>query len=103
MIGEPGADKILVFAGRARLLPLDSNGLRVLQRLGLTTDEKDYRAAYRRAQEVLAPALPRGPDALIDAYQLLRHHGQELCRRSEPACDRCPLRKFCAFGSQRLS
>jgi endonuclease III len=103
MIGEPGADRILVIAGRARLLPLDSNGLRVLKRIGLTTEEEDYDATYRRAQEMLAHALPRSTDALVAAYYLLRTHGKELCRRSEPACERCPLRKDCLFGSQRRS
>ena len=97
-IGEPGADKILVIAKRARLLPLDSNGLRVLGRLGLTTEEKDYRATYRRAQTTLAPVLPKGSEALFAAYSLLRLHGQELCRRSRPQCSRCPLRKKCVFG-----
>jgi endonuclease III len=100
MIGEPGADKILVLAKRARLLPLDSNGLRVLCRLRLTTEEKDYRTTYRRAQAVLAPVLPKDSDGLIAAYYLLRLHGQKLCRRSEPQCNRCPLCKDCAFGSQ---
>jgi endonuclease III len=100
MIGEPGADRILVIAKRTRLLPLDSNGLRVLWRLGLTNEEKDYRTTYRRAQEVLAPALPKDFDALIAAYSLLRLHGQKLCRRSEPQCLRCPLCKDCVFGSQ---
>jgi endonuclease III len=101
MIGEPGADKILVLARRARLLPLDSNGLRVLCRLGLTTEERDYRTTYRRAQEVLAPALPKDPGALIAGYDLLRLHGQTLCRRSEPLCGRCPLCKGCMFGTRR--
>ena len=95
MIGEPGADKILVFTKRARLLPLDSNALRVLLRLGLTRDAKDYRSAYRRAQESLAPALPNDHNWLISAYGLLRLHGQELCRRSAPMCSRCPLRARC--------
>ena len=90
-----------MFAGRARILPLDSNGLRVLGRLGLVTNEKDYRTTYRRAQEILAGVLPKANDALIAAYYLLRRHGQELCRRSEPACDGCPLRASCAFGSLR--
>ena len=58
MIGEPGADKILVIMKRARLLPLDSNGLRVLSRVGLISEAKDYRTTYRRAQETLAPSLP---------------------------------------------
>jgi endonuclease III len=100
MIGEPGADKILVFATGAPLLPLDSNGLRVLERLGLVRSAADYRTSYRRAQLDLAPALPKDPDALIAAYHLLRRHGQEICRRTAPACSRCPLRERCAFASK---
>jgi len=95
MIGEPGADKILVFTKRARLLPLDSNALRVLVRLGLTTEAKDYRGTYRRAQETLAAALPNNHDWLIAAYSLLRQHGQELCRRTAPECRHCPFRESC--------
>src|SRR6185437_15895072 len=47
MIGEPGADKILVVAGKARLLPLDSNGLRVLSRIGLIGADTNYSRMYR--------------------------------------------------------
>lgn len=99
MIGEPGADKILVIAGKARLLPLDSNGLRVLSRIGLIDADKNYSRMYRRAQEALAPSLPKGHDALIAAHQLLRRHGQELCKTNEPACHLCPVRPSCAYGS----
>ena len=99
MIGEPGADKILVFTKRARLLPLDSNALRVLLRLGLTPAAKGYRGTYRRAQETLAAALPSDHNWLIAAYSLLRRHGQELCRRTAPACGLCPLRIPCPSSS----
>jgi len=95
MIGEPGADKILAFTKRARLVPLDSNALRVVTRLGLSTEAKDYRSSYRRAQEALAHAIPRDRDWPITAYSLLRQHGQELCRRRAPGCDRCPLQLRC--------
>ena len=98
-IGEPGADKILVFAGKARLLPLDSNGLRVLGRIGLIVEEKDYRRTYRNAQAVLAPSLPRSYDALIAAHHLLRQHGQVLCKTNAPACHTCPLRPSCTYAS----
>jgi len=101
MIGEPGADKILVIAGKARLLPLDSNGLRVLGRLGLTREAKDYRATYRRAQETLAAELPKDRDWLVSAYALLRLHGQELCRRTAPVCRLCPLRVPCPSSTNR--
>lgn len=95
MIGAPGADKILLFSGRARLLALDSNALRVLERLSLTRPGQDSRATYRRAQETLAPVLPRNRAWLVAASALLRQHGQELCRRRAPACRQCPLRARC--------
>jgi endonuclease III len=98
MIGEPGADKILAFTGAARLIPLDSNGLRVLERLGIAADPGDYRRAYRNAQAALAPATPRTRQGCVDAYYLLRRHGQELCRRNEPRCPDCPLRSGCPTG-----
>ena len=97
MIGEPGADRILATAGGARLLPLDSNALRVLARIGLIREAKDYRTTYRDAQAALAPALPKDGAAILAAAHLLRQHGQTLCRRSVPACDECPLRTRCAY------
>ncbi len=99
MIGEPGADKILVFAKAARLIPLDSNGLRVVQRLGFATEARDYRGSYRRAQAALESQVPKTMAACGEAYQLLRQHGQDLCRRTAPLCSRCPLRSGCPTGS----
>ena len=98
-IGEPGADKILVYDAKARALPLDSNGLRVLGRIGLIVEEKDYRKTYRNAQAVLAPSLPRNTSALIEAHQLLRQHGQVLCKTNAPSCHLCPVRLSCKFAS----
>jgi endonuclease III len=95
MIGEPAADKILLFTRTARLLALDSNALRVLARLGFIIERRDYRSTYREAQTVLAPALPKSYESLIVASQLLRIHGQELCRTSAPRCLRCPLARRC--------
>jgi len=77
---------------QARLLPLDSNALRVLLRLGLTPEAKGYRATYRRAQETLAAALPNDHNWLIAAYSLLRRHGQELVGAPPLPCGQCPFR-----------
>jgi endonuclease III len=101
MIGEPGADKILAVAGKARLLAMDSNALRVVRRLGLAPELKDYRSTYRRARELLAPALPKTREQVVAAGALLRLHGQELCRRSEPRCERCPLQAQCPSAGRR--
>jgi endonuclease-3 len=99
MIGDPGADKILAITRTARLLPLDSNALRVLHRLDLAPPGKDYGTSYRQAQAAVASQLPKSYEALLAGSQLLRQHGQELCRRSAPRCPRCPLRSKCPYAA----
>lgn len=97
-IGDPGADKVLLFSRSRPILALDSNALRVLLRLGFGREDKSYAKSYRSAQDALSSTLPRDCDALIEVYQLLRRHGQELCRRSQPRCEVCPLRSGCAYA-----
>ncbi|MGZ5427803.1 MAG: endonuclease III domain-containing protein [Thermoanaerobaculia bacterium] len=99
-IGEPGADKLLLAAGSAVTLAPDSNGLRVLVRLGYATEDANYAKAYRAVAEAVAPELPDDTAWLVVAHQLLRRHGQETCRRSEPRCDICPLAKGCDFARE---
>lgn len=100
-IGEPGAEKILLIAGSHPVLALDSNGLRVLLRLGFGKEDKSYAKTYRCAQEAVAPGLPLDAAWLTRAHQLLRRHGQELCKTNHPRCDACPLRNDCAYTSSR--
>ncbi len=100
-IGEPGADKLLLAAGSAVTLAPDSNGLRVLVRLGYTEEDANYARTYRATAEAVVPELPDDTAWLVAAHQLLRRHGQETCRRSEPRCDVCPLAKSCDFARKR--
>jgi endonuclease III len=99
-IGEPAAEKILLFNRRLAILALESNGLRVLVRIGYVAEHRNYSTMYKAAQRALEPQLPKDCDALIRAYQLLRQHGQTLCKRTSPACDECPLRANCAYFSE---
>jgi len=94
-IGEPGADRILLFnRGNPGLAP-DSNGLRVLNRLGFGADAGDYRKTYRGTAAAVAAELPADFDWMIRAHQLLRRHGQDLCTRNAPRCSVCPLAERC--------
>jgi endonuclease III len=99
-IGEPGAEKILMFAGRYPVFGLESNGLRVLLRLGFAQEQKSYAASYRAVQQAISGLLPKDCQSLTAAHQLLRKHGQQLCKRSQPNCDECPLRESCAFAAR---
>ena len=94
-IGDPGADKILLFTGTVPSLAPESNALRVLVRLGFVKEHKNYSSMYRAAQAALHGESGEDCGRLIAAHQLLKRHGQELCRRSAPRCAACPLRKGC--------
>lgn len=98
-VGEPGAEKILVALGRARTLPLDSNGLRVLQRVGFGSALKSYASTYRSVKD----AVPIGKASmkwLFEAHLLLQRHGRTICRLSAPKCSECALRPVCAFATR---
>jgi endonuclease III len=96
-IGEPGAEKILLFTRTYPVLAVESNGLRVLLRLGFGEEKKSYSTTYRLVQKAVEEGLDMECSGLIVAHLLLRHHGQELCRRSKPRCDKCPLAADCEF------
>jgi endonuclease-3 len=96
-IGDPGAEKILLFSGSLPVLALDSNGLRVLLRLGFGKEDKNYARSYRSAQAAAQLELPKKFDVLIEAHQLLRRHGRELCKTKHPRCEACPLRPDCVY------
>ena len=96
-IGAPGADRLLLFARREPSLALESNGVRVLLRLGFGREDPSYAKAYASLKKAMG-ALPADFDYLIEAHELLRHHGKTLCKRSNPACGSCPLVERCPTG-----
>jgi endonuclease III len=94
-VGEPGAEKIALFAGAHAVLGLESNGLRVLVRLGFAPEDKSYDRTWRAVRDAVAAELPSDVRRVQRAHQLLRRHGQELCRRTRPLCSDCPLATRC--------
>ncbi len=96
-IGEPSAEKILLFTRSYPILGLESNGLRVVVRLGFGEEKKNYSATYRSVQEAIKDQLKKDYGWLINAHVLLRQHGKELCKTNRPLCERCPVRKSCDY------
>ena len=97
-IGDPGAEKILLFCGIGSELALDSNGLRVLTRVGFGREQKSYGATYKSVQDDLKGLLPHDAASLARAYLLLRQHGKTLCRNNGPECGDCPAAGMCAYA-----
>ena len=96
-IGEPGAEKILLFSKSYAVLGLDSNGLRVLHRIGYGQECKNYSATYHSVEEAVAGEIGHACGPLIQANQLLRRHGQERCKLNAPLCRICPVTDLCAY------
>lgn len=95
-IADPGADRILMVAGSKKTLGLESNGVRVLSRLGFGTEHiRDYPKTWRSISEAAAAELPEDRDWLVRAHQQLRRHGQRLCKTSAPKCRECTLAPRC--------
>jgi len=101
-IGQPGAEKILMLCGMSTGLPLEWNGLRVLERVGFGRAQKNYGATYRSVQEALAGQLPQDHAAVTRAHLLLRYHGKAVCRNNRPLCDECALAPECAYAAKQV-
>jgi endonuclease III len=129
-IGDPGAEKILMFSapvrqpipsaknaertgpakparsgdpGAAQGLPLEWNGLRVLVRAGYgRLQQKNYSAMYRSVQEAIRAELPKKATDIAQAHMLLRRHGKEICKDKAPQCYECPIKEMCAYPVKQL-
>jgi endonuclease III len=101
-IADPGADRILLFAGIAPVAAVPSNCPHVLVRIQRGLERENYGVTYKEAQEAIAEEVPEKFDARIRAYLLLKRHGQEICKR-KPRCAQCPVSSSCAFfaGNRR--
>jgi endonuclease-3 len=100
-IADPGADRILLFAGIAPLAAVPSNCPYVLVRIQRGLERENYGVTYREAQQAIAAEVPEKFDARQRAYLLLKRHGQELCKRTKPKCDQCPVSSSCAYFAGR--
>lgn len=95
-IGDPGADRMLLFAGIAPLAAVPSNCPHVLVRIQRGQERENYGVTYREAQQAIAAEVPEKFDARTRTYLLLKRHGQEICKR-KPKCAQCPVSSSCAF------
>jgi len=96
-IGDPGAEKILLFTKTFPVLALDSNGLRVMLRLGFGEEKKTYTASYKSVRDALVDQCGDDCDPLIEAHQLLRQHGKTICKTTKPRCELCPVKSLCVY------
>jgi endonuclease III len=100
-IADPGADRILLFGGIAPVPAVPSNCPHVLVRILQGLERENYGVTYGEAKTAIEAGIPATFDARTRAYLLLKRQGQELCKRNNPHCDRCPLASNCAFFAHK--
>lgn len=85
---------------RRRALCVDTNHLRVAQRLCLTP-----RADAPTTEQRLMRLVPETWDAamLDEHHSLIKLHGQTLCTFAEPKCEACPLLDLCPTGKRNVA
>jgi len=103
VIGEPGAEKILLFSKLAPVAAVPSACIEVPTRIWFGDSGKNYAADYRTARELLNAGLPEIFEARQRAYLLLKKHGQEICKRSSPKCEICPVTSQCAYCQSKAA
>ena len=96
-IADPGADRILLFAGLMPIAAVPSNCVHVPVRISRGSESTNYTKDYREAQQHIEAEIPAKLDARMRAYLLLKHHGQETCKRTKPRCGECPVRTDCMY------
>lgn len=97
MIGGPAADRILMLTGLFNTFALESNGMRVLLRIGYGKEGANYDASYRSVMKAITGHLPPMNPERVALHQRLRQHGLELCKRTKPQCGACPLLPYCRY------
>jgi endonuclease III len=98
-IADPGADRILLFAGIDAVAAVPSNCPHVLVRILYGMERENYGVTYREAQQAIETEVPRKADERMRAFLVLKQHGQTLCKRTKPKCDQCPVKARCAYGT----
>lgn len=96
-IADPGADRILLFAGTAPVAAVPSNCPHVLVRILHGQERENYGVTYKEAQQAIEEEVGKKVDARSRAYLLIKQHGQTVCKRTKPKCDQCPVASRCAY------
>lgn len=99
-IADPGADRILLFAGIAPIAAMPSNNVAPLMRMLRGAERENYGANYHDSQVMIEQQVPSTASARTRAYLLLKIHGEELCKRTNPRCEECPVRNHCLYSEK---
>ena len=97
-IGPESADAITLYAARQPTFVVDAYSYRLFERLDLPPGPRKYDVYREFFLEKIGPDV----EQLNEWHALIVRHGQQICRRSNPRCEECPLLRRCPFGQNEL-
>ena len=86
-IGPETADSMVLYAASRPVFVVDAYTHRILSRHGIIPEEY----GYAEIQELFMDNLEADAALFNEYHALLVRIGKECCRKSKPACERCPL------------
>jgi endonuclease-3 len=96
-IGDPGADRIILFAGISPVAAVPSNCPHVLVRIQLGREHENYTRTYREAQQMIEEGVPPNFDSRTRAYCFLRTMDSNCVRVQTPSAAPAPSRPTVHF------
>lgn len=100
-LGQASSLRLLLFAGRHPLVPLDEPALRVARRLGYCGGERRTDVPPARIVRAVRRALAAEIDGDLETARLasiyFTHHGLTTCTEAAPHCGVCPLAVDCEW------
>ncbi len=87
-IGPETADSILLYALKKPRFVIDAYTKRIFSRLRYSTPD----VSYEYMQELFMKHLPADEQLFNEYHALLVRLGKECCKKSNPRCQKCPLR-----------
>lgn len=90
-IGKETADSILLYAYNKPIFVIDAFTTRIMKRLGF--EFKDY----DELQKMFMDDLEKDYNLFNEFHALFVKHGKEICKKNNPECGKCCLKKECKF------
>lgn len=82
---------------RMRWFVLDRHLLRILGCIGILSSKTDFKDGFYKIMPLLPPEWDA--DDLYELHWLMKKHGQDICRPTQPKCRECVLSDICAHAS----
>jgi endonuclease-3 related protein len=89
-VGKETADSICCYAANQPIFVIDTYTKRILSRHKLIEDSCDY----DEMQRLFESELPKNVQIYKDFHAYLVFIGKEFCKKTNPQCDKCPLKDW---------